>query len=287
MDYEQIAVTLDGPIATVTLDRPERLNAFTTTMQDELVDAYDRLDADDDVRVIVLTGRGRGFCAGADLGGGATTFAGGFGADTGSSPGRVERDGGGVVTTRMFRSLKPIIAAVNGPAVGVGATMTLPADVRLLSSTARMGFVFGARGIVPDAASSWFLPRIVGVSRALEWCLTARVFQPEEALEAGLARRVLDPADLLPAAYALAAEMAAAVGPVSAAITRQMLWRMLGVDHPMVTHRVDSVAIARTGSMADSAEGVTAFLEKRPAQWKLRASTDLPEWWPGWEEPEY
>ncbi|MCU4185119.1 enoyl-CoA hydratase/isomerase family protein [Acidiferrimicrobium sp. IK] len=283
MHYQQIDLSVDGPVATLTLDRPDRLNAFTAVMAEELVDAYDRVDADDDIRVVVLTGRGRGFCAGADLGAGAATFAGG--SQTGGE--RVHRDTGGVVTTRMFRCAKPIIAAVNGPAVGVGATMTLPADVRLLSTTARMGFVFGARGIVPDGASAWFLPRVVGISRALEWCLTARVFPPSEALEAGLARSVHEPDDLLPAAYTLAAEMAGAVAPVSAAITRLMLWRMLGAKHPMDAHRVDSVAIAQTGSMADAGEGVTAFLEKRPPQWKLRPSVDMPDWWPGWEEPAY
>ena len=284
MDYQQIDLATDGPVATLTLDRPERLNAFTGRMQAELVDAYDRIDADDDIRVVVLTGRGRAFCAGADLEAGADTFARG---GSGGDGGRPRPDGGGVVTLRMFRCTKPIIAAVNGPAVGVGATMTLPADVRLLSSTARMGFVFGARGIVPDGAASWFLPRVVGISRALEWCLTARVFPPSEALDAGLARAVLEPDDLLPAAYALAGEMAANVAPVSAAISRLMLWRMLGAGHPMVAHRVDSVAIARTGAMADSAEGVAAFLEKRPAAWKLQPSADMPDWWPDWEEPTY
>jgi enoyl-CoA hydratase/carnithine racemase len=280
MSYETIALDVSGPIATLTLDRPDRLNAFTTTMSTELVDAFDHIDGDDGIRAVVLTGRGRAFCAGADLGSGGATFAG-----HDARGGDVRRDTGGLVTLRMFRCLKPIVAAVNGPAVGVGATMTLPADVRLLSTTARMGFVFGARGIVPDGASSWFLPRVVGISRALEWCLTARVFPPEEALESGLARAVHEPDDLLPAAQALAGEMAAAVGEVSAAITRQMLWRMLGAGHPMVAHRVDSVAIARTGAMADAAEGVRAFLEKRPAEWALRASTDMPEWWPDWDEP--
>lgn len=283
MDYEQISYSLDGPIATVTLDRPERLNAFTVQMMGELLDAFDRIDADDDVRAVILTGRGRGFCAGADLGAGAGTFD-----DHEVRPdGRVARDGGGLVSLRMFRCIKPIIAAVNGPAVGVGATMTLAADVRMLSTTARMGFVFGGRGIVPDGACSWFLPRIVGVSQALEWCLTARVFPAGEALAGGLARSVHQPDELIDAARALAGEMAAGVGPVSAAITRQLLWRMLGADHPMDAHRVDSRAIAQTGAMADAAEGIEAFLAKRPAEWKLRPSTDMPDWWPEWEEPRY
>jgi enoyl-CoA hydratase/carnithine racemase len=282
VDYEQIDYSVAGGVATITLDRPDRLNAFTTRMQTELVDVYDRTDADDDVRAVVLTGRGRGFCAGADLGSGSGTFRHEPGPD-----GRPSPDTGGLVTLRMFRSFKPIIAAVNGPAVGVGATMTLAADVRLLSTQARMGFVFGARGIVPDAASSWFLPRIVGVSQALEWCLTARVFPAAEALHAGLARSLHEPEDLLPAAYALAEEMAAGVAPVSAAITRQLLWRMLGAPHPMDAHRLDTVAIAQTGAMADAAEGIEAFLGKRPAEWKLRPSVDLPDWWPDWDEPRY
>ncbi|HET9692180.1 MAG TPA: enoyl-CoA hydratase-related protein [Acidimicrobiales bacterium] len=280
-DYEQIAYDVDGPVATITLDRPQRLNAFTVEMMRELIDAYDRVDADDAVRAVVLTGRGRGFCAGADLAAGRETFAGhGDRAD-----GRVARDGGGLLTLRMFRCLKPVIAAVNGPAVGVGASMILPADVRIFSTAARVGFVWGGRGIVPEAAASWFLPRVVGIAKALEWSLTARVFDAEEAHQAGLASRVVEPEQLLDAAVSLAREMATNVAPVSAAITRQMLWRMLGAGHPMVAHQVDSVAVARTGAMADAAEGVVAFLQKRPADWSGSVSAEMPEWWPGWDEP--
>lgn len=276
VEYTEIAYEVDGPVATITLDRPDRLNAFTTTMMRELLDAYDRVDADDAVRAVVLTGRGRAFCAGADLGAGERTFS----DHAGRPDGRPVRDGGGLVTLRMFRCSTPIIAAVNGAAVGVGATMTLPADVRILSSTARVGFVFGARGIVPDGAASWFLPRVVGISTALEWCLTARLVEAPEALAAGLTSRVVEPEALLPAARGLALEMASKVAPVSAAITRQMLWRMLGAGHPMVAHRVDSRAIGQTGAMADAAEGVRAFLDKRPAQWSLQPSVDTPDWWP-------
>jgi len=278
VDYETIAYDVSDQLATITLDRPDRLNGFTIEMCHELVDAFDRADTDDDVRAVVVTGRGRAFCAGADLAAGSETF------DYG---GIVERDPGGIVALRIFASRKPVIGAINGPAVGVGASMTLPMDVRLIAEGARMGFVFGARGIVPDAASSWFLPRIVGPSLALEWCLTARIFPADVAVAAGLARSVHPPGELLPAARALATEMATAVGPVSAAITRQLLWRMLTVDHPMEAHRVDSLAIARTGALADAAEGVTAFLEKRPARWTLSVDRDLPDWYPWWGEPAY
>ncbi|HET9076121.1 MAG TPA: crotonase/enoyl-CoA hydratase family protein [Acidimicrobiales bacterium] len=283
MTFTQISYEVDGPVATITLDRPDRLNAFTVQMMSELLEAFDRSDGDDRVRAVILTGRGRGFCAGADLGAGGSTF------DHGDArPGRrAPRDGGGLVTLRMFRSKKPLIAAVNGPAVGVGASMILPADFRLMAETARIGFVFAARGIVPESASSWFLPRIVGINQALEWCLTARVFPASEALAAGLVRSV-HPADgLMAAARAIAEEIAGHAAPVSAAITRQMLWRMLTVDHPMEAHRVDSLAVAQTGKMADAREGVESFLEKRPPRWVLGPGRDEPDWYPWWSEPGY
>jgi enoyl-CoA hydratase/carnithine racemase len=283
MSYGTIAYEIDGAVATITLDRPERLNAFNSEMCTELVAAFEAVDADDAVRAVIVTGRGRGFCAGADLGAGATSFDHG---DPDATP-RARRDEGGLVALRIFRCLKPVIAAINGPAVGVGATMTLPMDVRLMSETARMGFVFGGRGIVPDAASSWFLPRVVGISQAVEWSLTARVFPAREALAGRLVRSVHRPDDLLNAARDLADEMARSVAPVSAAITRQLMWRMLGAAHPMEAHRVDSRAIAQTGRLADAAEGVTAFLEKRPARWSLAPSRDLPDWYPWWEEPRF
>ncbi len=272
----------DG-VATVTLNRPERLNAFNRTMLEELLDVFDATDADDDVRAVVVTGAGRAFCAGADLSSGGRTFH--SGAEIGSGP--APRDAGGELVLRIFRSLKPVIAAINGPAVGVGASMTLPMDVRILAEGAKVGFVYAARGIVPDGASSWFLPRIVGISRALEWCLTGRVFSAAEALEGGLVRS-LHPADqVVSVAAELAHEIAANVAPVSAVITRQLLWQMLGADHPMVAHRVDSLAIHDTGRMADATEGVTAFLEKRPAQWSLTPGHDLPDWFPWRPEPPY
>jgi enoyl-CoA hydratase/carnithine racemase len=275
MAYEQIRYDVADGVLTITLDRPERLNAFTATMATELVDAFERADADDDVRVVVLTGAGRGFCAGADLGGGGATFD--------YPEGHAHRDKGGTVSLRIFESLKPVIVAFNGPAVGIGITMTLPADVRLASTTARFGFVFARRGIVLEAASSWFLPRIVGISRAMEWAATGRVFGADEALAAGLVRSVHEPDDLLPAAYALAREIADNTAPVSVALTRQMLWRMLGADHPMAAHRLDSRAMQSRGESDDAKEGVTSFLEKRPARFPGRVSADMPDfhpWWP-------
>ena len=242
----------------------------------ELIAAFDRADADPAVRAIVVTGRGRAFCAGADLSGaGGETFAGG---------GEGRRDGGGLVTLRMFASTKPIIGAINGPAVGVGATMTLPMDIRLAADTARIGFVFARRGITPEAASSWFLPRIVGISRALEWTMTGRIMPAAEALEGGLLRSVHPADELLGAARALAEEIAEHAAPVSVALTRQMLWRMLGADDPMEAHVVDSKAIASRGAAADAVEGVTSFLEKRPAHFPLRVPDDLPDFYPWWEE---
>lgn len=283
MTFTQIAYEVDGPVATITLDRPDRLNAFTVEMMSELLQAFDRSDVDDAVRAVVLTGRGRGFCAGADLGQGGSTF------DHGDArPGkRAQRDGGGLVALRMFRSKKPVIAAINGPAVGVGASMILPADFRLMADTARIGFVFAARGIVPESASSWFLPRIVGINQALEWCLTGRVFPASEALSTSLVRSVHPVEELLPAARAIAEEIARNTAPVSAVITRQMLWRMLTADHPMEAHRVDSLAVSQTGKLADAREGIESFLEKRPPRWTLRPGRDEPDWYPWWSEPVY
>ena len=286
--YEQIAYEVEDGILTLTLDRPEVLNAFTPRMQQELIDACDRIDADDAVRAVVVTGRGRGFCAGADLSAGGSTFdaearGGAIRDDRGLPP----RDGGGLVTLRLFNLTKPVIAAVNGPAVGVGVTMTLPMDVRLASETARFGFVFTRRGLVPEAASSWFLPRVVGISRALEWVCTGRVFPAEEALAGGLVRSIHPPDELLPAARALAREMAEGTSPVSVALSRQMLWRMLGASHPMDAHRIDSRGIADRGSSPDAREGVESFLEKRPASFPLRVSDGMPDFYPWWEEPEF
>ncbi len=302
-EFETIRLSVADGIATIELHRPERLNAFTGRMMQELIAAFDATDADDAVRAVIVTGAGRAFCAGADLSEGASTFdyaarsdrpaaeagAGGPVRPDGSVDYAHEavRDGGGRVALRIFESLKPVIAAVNGPAVGVGATMQLPMDVRIASEEARFGFVFTRRGIVPEAASSWFLPRIVGIGTALEWCLTGRVFSAQEALAGGLVSRVVAPEALLPAAHALAREIADHAAPVSVALTRQMLWRMLGADHPMEAHRIDSRAIWARGRSADAREGVTSFLEKRPARFPDRVSTDMPDFWPWWSERAY
>jgi enoyl-CoA hydratase/carnithine racemase len=272
-----IETALDDRVLTLTLHRPERLNAFDATMLEELLAALDAADADDAVRAVIVTGAGRAFCAGADLSGGGGTF------DAGS-PSRVPRDGGGRVTLRLFDMKKAVIAAVNGAAVGVGATMTLPMDVRLASESARFGFVFARRGIVPEACSSWFLPRVVGIARSLEWVVTGRLVPAAEALDAGLVSRVLPQDELLPAARALAREIADHTSAVSVCLARQMLWKMLGADHPMQAHRIDSRAIHFMGRSPDAYEGVQSFLEKRPARFGMRVSRDLPDFYPWWPE---
>jgi enoyl-CoA hydratase/carnithine racemase len=290
MEFTQIRYDVADRVLTLTLNRPERLNAWTATMQGELLEAFDRADADDDVRAIVVTGAGRGFCAGADLESGGDTFdwsKRGTGAVLGEAGAEVPRDGGGRVTLRIFRSTKPVIAAINGPAVGVGATMTLPMDVRLAAEGARMGFVFTRRGIVPEACSSWFLPRAVGISQAMEWAASGRVFDAQEALDGGLVRSVHPADELLPAAYALAAEIADNTAPVSVALTRQLMWRMLGAEHPMEAHRADSRAMFARGQSADVREGIESFLEKRDPAFADRISDGLPEIVPGWGEPEF
>ncbi len=286
--FETILYAVEDGIATITLNRPERLNAFTTAMMVEMIAAFDATDADDAVGAVIVTGAGRAFCAGADLSAGAATFD----RDARRDPARqrvggVERDGGGQLTLRIFDSLKPVIAAVNGPAVGVGVTMQLAMDIRMASSDARFGFVFARRGITLEAASSWFLPRLVGVQTALEWCYTGRVFPAQEALDRGLVRSLHAPADLLPAARALAREIVDSTAPVSNALTRQMIWRMAGADHPMEAHRADSRAIQARGKSADVREGVSAFLEKRPAHYRERVSADVPDIWPHWRAREF
>ena len=282
MAYETLRTDLDAGVLTVTLNRPDRLNAFTTRMMEELLDLCDAIDADDDVRAVVVTGAGRGFCAGADLGGGGGTF------DASAEEAIHEhRDGGGRVTLRLFDLTKPIIAAVNGPAVGVGATMTLAMDVRLASDRARFGFVFARRGIVPEACSSWFLPRAVGISRAMQWVMTGRVFDAAEALEGRLVAQVVPHEELLPTAHALAREVAENTSAVSVALARQMLWKMLGADHPMEAHKLDSQSIFYMGASADAREGVASFLEKRPARFGMKVSSDLPDFYPWWDERKF
>ncbi|MFN0162901.1 MAG: crotonase/enoyl-CoA hydratase family protein [Burkholderiales bacterium] len=279
----------DG-IATVTLNRPEKLNAFNTRMRDELIAVFDATDADDAVRAVIITGAGRGFCAGADLSAGGKTFdyqARREAAREDMRVGDVYRDGGGLVTLRMYRSLKPVIGAINGAAVGIGVTMQLPMDMRLASTEARFGFVFARRGITPEAASTWFLSRLVGMQTALEWCMTGRVFGAQEALDRGLVRSLHAPDELLPAARALAREIADNTAPVSVAMSRQMLWRMAAAPHPMMAHRVDSRSIQARGRSADAREGVSAFLEKRRPTYPDRVSTGMPEFFPWWEEPPF
>lgn len=288
--FETLKLEIEDGVAVLTLSRPDKLNAFNTQMLKDIIAAFDQTDADDAVRAVIVTGEGRAFCAGADLSAGATTFdyaaRGGEDRQARTIEG-VQRDGGGLVSLRIYRSLKPVIAAVNGPAVGVGVTMQLPMDIRLASTDARFGFVFARRGMNPEAASSWFLPRLVGVQTALEWCYTGRVFPAQEALDRGLVRSLHAPDDLLPAARALAREIVDNTAPVSIALTRQLIWRMAGAAHPMDAHRADSRGIQSRGASADAREGVTSFLEKRPAAFPDKVSADLPDIWPDWSEPEF
>ena len=287
-DYTQILVDKNDGIATITLHRPEKMNAFTRVMMDEIIAAMDDIDADDDVRAVIFTGHGdRAFCAGADLTpeGGGHVF---------SDPTIVEdlsdervRDGGGRLTLRLFNSKKPLIGACNGVAVGVGATMQLPFDIRLCSDNARFGFVFARRGITPEACSSWFLPRLVGMQKALEWCMTGRIFNADEALQAGLVRSVHSQEDLIPAALEIAREIADNTSAISVSMTRAMLWRLSAESHPMDAHRIDSRSIYRLSRSEDAKEGISSFLEKRPPAYPNRVSADMPDFYPWWDEPEY
>ncbi len=279
MGYEQILYTVENGVLTITLNRPDRLNAFTDVMMSELIDAFDRADADDTVRAVIVTGAGRGFCAGADMVRGGDSFA-------GEKDRLADGDGGGRLTRRIFRSLKPVIAAINGPAVGVGITMTLAMDIRLASEESKMGFVFARRGLVPESCATWFLPRIVGIGQALEWAFSGRVFPASEALSGGLVRSLHAPDDLLVEANALAREIADNTSPISVALTRQMMWRLLGADDPVVAHRLDTLGIDFTGKTADAREGVLSFLEKRSPEFTSKVSTDMPGYYPWWEEEE-
>ncbi|MBY8826151.1 crotonase/enoyl-CoA hydratase family protein [Sphingomonas colocasiae] len=297
--FETIAVDIDGGILTLTLNRPDRLNAFNRAMMAEVIAALDIADADDAVRAVIVTGAGRAFCAGADLGAGGATFDYGEGSrwsDAGSpvrSDGSVDydhegvRDGGGLVSLRIFNCRKPVIGAINGAAVGIGVTMTLPMDIRLTSEDARFGFVFARRGIVPEAASSWFLPRLVGMPQALRWCYSGRIFDAAEALAGGLVSAVHPGDALLPAARALAHELTDESAPVSVALTRQMLWRMAGAAHPIEAHRLDSRLVWARGSSADAREGIGSFLEKRAAHFPDRVSTDTPHFARWMDDPDY
>ena len=281
MSYQDIIYDVDDGILTLTLNRPDKLNAFTQTMLDELLDALDRADADDGVRAIIVTGAGRGFCAGADLSAGGDTFD----ADANpNQPSRLNRDGGGMLALRLYECLKPVIAAVNGAAVGVGATMQLPMDIRIAAENARFGFVFARRGIVPEACSSWFLPRVVGISRALEWSFSGRIFPAAEAHAGGLVSEVLPADKLLPRAREIAREIAANSSAISVTLTRHMMWRMLGADHPMEAHKIDSRGVYHLGRAADAKEGVKSFFEKRPPAFPNKVSRDLPEFFPWWQK---
>ena len=300
MSYDTLDYSVSDNILTLTLNRPDKLNAFNGPMMNELIAAFDAADADDAVRAIIVTGAGRAFCAGADLSQGAKTFdyakrddkpeKAGTPVDAHGNPEwshESVRDGGGRVSLRIYECLKPVIAAINGPAVGIGATMLLPMDIRLAADTARIGFVFARRGITPEACSSWFLPRLVGISRALEWTYSGRILPAAEALAGGLVSAVHAPDALLPAARALAREIVDHAAPVSVALTRQMMWRMLGADHPMEAHKVDSRSIYARGASPDAKEGVMAFLEKRPAQFTGKVSTDMPAFFPWWAPRPY
>lgn len=284
--FETMLLEKEDGILTLTLNRPDRLNAFNLEMAKEWLLALDEIDSDDDVRAVIVTGAGRGFCAGADLGGGAKTFDPSSVTKKASAP-KEARDTGGIVTLRIYRCRKPIIAAVNGPAVGIGVTSILPMDIRLASEKARFGFVFSRRGIVPEACSSWFLPRVVGINQAMEWVATGRVFEAEEAKRGGLVSEVLPPDDLLPRAQELAREIVDNASGVSVALARQMMWQMLGASHPMHAHQLDSAAMNYMGSRPDSREGIESFLEKRAPEFPLRVSQDFPEGLDWTEEPPY
>ena len=292
MEFECILYDVKDKVLTITLNRPDRLNAYTGQMQSNLIEAFDKAGKDDDIRAIIVTGAGRGFCAGADLGAGGNTFNREVRNNKGETKGIKDdpewmRDGGGRTTLAIFDCPKPIIAAFNGPAVGVGVTMTLPMDIRIASEEAKFGFVFARRGLVPEAASSWFLPRVVGINKALEWTFSGRVFSPEEAKEGGLIRSI-HPADkLLEEANKIAQEIVENTSAVSVAMTRQMLWKLLGADHPMEAHKVDSRAIYELGQGGDAKEGVESFLEKRPPEFPSKVSEDMPEFYPWWDERKF
>jgi enoyl-CoA hydratase/carnithine racemase len=282
LEYRTIEYAVRDAIATITLHRPDRMNAFTSTMCAELIDAFDCVDRDDDVRAVIVTGAGRAFCAGADLGSGGGTFD-NAGREDGPTL-ETHRDEGGLLTLRIYDCKKPVIAAINGAAVGVGITMTLAMDIRIGVPDSKIGFVFARRGIVPEAASSWFLTRAVGIQRAAEWAFTGRIFRSEEALEAGLLSRIVAPEELLPTAVALAREIAENTAPVSVALTRQMFWKMLGAASPREAHLLDSKAVFWTGRQPDAYEGVTSFLEKRPPKFTMKPSSDMPPFYPWWKE---
>jgi enoyl-CoA hydratase/carnithine racemase len=279
--FTQIECAVAERVMTITLNRPDRLNAYTAVMREEIIGAIDDADRDDTVRAVVFTGAGRGFCAGADMAAGTDTFSRASQFDA-ADP-NINRDGGGLIALRLFDFKKPLIAAINGPAAGIGITMTLPMDIRIASTTAKFVMPFARRGIVPEACSSWFLPRIVGISQALRWAYSGHPFDADEALAGGLVSEVVDSGALLARAYAIAKDITDGTAPVSVALTRQMFWKMLGADHPMAAHRLESAAIAALGQAPDAREGVLAFIEKRPPSFIGTPSRNMPEMYPWWK----
>lgn len=281
MEYEQIKYEVSERILTITLNRPDNLNAYTLKMGDEIMAALDQAEADDNIRAIIVTGEGRAFCAGMDLGDRGDTF------NYSEVPQDEHRDGGGVLALRIYKLTKPIIAAINGPAVGIGLTMTFPMDIRIAVDTAKMGVVFVRRGVVVDACSSWFLPKIVGMGKALEWALSGKVFTAREALAAGLLNQMVAPDELIPAARAIALEIARNTAPVSVALARQLIWSMAGQEHPMEAHRIESKCFHWLGQQADAAEGIAAFLEKRSPNYTMSPHKNLPDFFPWAPEPDF
>lgn len=266
------------------LSREERMNAFTLTMQQELVAALDEAENMDEIKSIIFTGDGKAYCAGADLSSGGDTFDNRKGREKTNN---VVRDSGGLLTLRLFKSKKPLIAAVNGAAVGIGATMLLPMDFRICSEEARFGFVFARRGIVPEAASSWFLPRLVGITKALELCYSGKIISADEAEDINLVSEVLPKEQLIDRALAVANEFTAESSQISIALTRQMMWRMLGADDPMEAHKIDSRGVFELGQSGEAIEGVKSFLEKRPPSFPGKVSKDMPSFYPWWDEKEF
>lgn len=283
MDFKNILLEQRENIAVLFLNRPNKLNAFTFSMMEEIISALDSLEADDSVHAVIITGKGRAFCAGADLSSGQDTFNPSFD-DFAVQESDFRRDSGGILTLRMYKFLKPIVVACNGPAVGIGASMQLAADIRLASDQARFGFVFNNRGIVPDACSSWFLPKIVGISRALELTYSGRIIDAQEALQLNLVSSIHDSEKLLSNALDITKKMVQNSAPVSISLTRQMLWRSLESSGPYDAHVIESKAIDSRGASEDAKEGVSSFLGKRPAEFKNKVSSDMPEFFPWWKD---
>ena len=273
--YKELLTSQHGDTFVVSLNRPEKLNAFTKTMQDELIKVFDYTDQDDEIKSVVITGEGRAYCAGADLVDGPNTFN--YAKEGNKLSNDDNRDGGGLVALRIFRSKKPVIGAINGDAVGVGVTMTLPMDVRVASESARFGFVFSRRGAVPEACSSWFLPRIVGISKALDWCYTGKVFGAEEAFQNGLVSEVISDTKLLERALEIGSSYSEKTSAISVSLSRQMMWNMLAATHPEEAHILDSMAMEKMGKSPDIKEGIASFLEKRAPDFQMKVSKDLPD----------